>query len=133
MIEQCPRCGAEFSVTELGGGGICGACQEPIDCPYCHVTVRKERTTGTFSEKLIKAPESLLSQHFGISDVEWEEMGAELNANTGSSDDMTYCYWFIVPEGTSEEILEKTGWQIDQMIDDVPVELVDNDGSDHEY
>ncbi|WP_076922381.1 hypothetical protein [Pseudoalteromonas sp. SK20] len=128
MNEVCPKCGAEFSVTVIGGGGICGACREPIDCPYCHETVREERTTGTFTETLIKAPDSLLSQHLGISDDDWENMGAELNANTGSSGEMTYCYWFMVPEATSEEILHKTGWKIGQMIDQIPVELVDNDG-----
>ena len=128
MSEECPKCGAEFSVAVIGGGGICGACREPIDCPYCHETVREERTTGTFSETLIKAPGSLLSRHLGISDDDWEEMGAELNANTGNSGEMTYCYWFNVPEGTSEEILHKTGWEIGQMIDHIPVELVDNDG-----
>ena len=132
MIEQCSKCGAKFSVTEHGGG-ICGACQEPIDCPHCHETVRKERTTGTFSETLIKAPDSLLSQHLGVSDVDWEEMGAQLNANTGNNDEMTYCYWFIVPEGTPEEILEKTGWQVGQTVNDIPVELVDNGGGNHEY
>ncbi|MGO1191998.1 hypothetical protein [Vibrio casei] len=127
MSEECPKCGAEFSVTVIGGGGICGACREPIDCPYCHETVREERTTGTFSETLIKAPDSLISRHLGISDDDWEEMGAELNANTGNSGEMTYCYWFMVPEGTSEEILQKTGWKIGQMIDQIPVEFVDND------
>ena len=130
MSEECPNCGAEFSVTVIGGGGICGACREPIDCPYCHETVREERTTGTFTETLIKAPtNSLLSRHLGISDDDWEEMGAELNANTGNSGEMTYCYWFMVPEGTSEEILNKTGWKTGQMIDQIPIELVDNDGS----
>ena len=133
MNEKCPKCGAEFSVSVVGGGGICGACQEPIDCPNCHETVRKERTTGTFIEKLIKAPDSPLSQYLGISDVEWDEMGAELNANTGNSGEMTYCYWFIVPENTSDEILDKTGWKIGQTIDDITVELVDNSGSVFEY
>ncbi|MEM6230140.1 hypothetical protein [Shewanella scandinavica] len=127
MSEECPKCGAEFSVTEIGGGGICGACREPINCPYCHKTVREERTTGTFFETLIKAPDSLLSQHLGISDDDWEDMGAELNENTGNSGDMTYCYWFIVPENTPEEILVKTGWEIGQMIDQIPVEIVEND------
>ena len=128
MNEKCPKCGAEFSVAVIGGGGICGACREPIDCPYCHETVREERTTGTFTETLIKAPDCLLSQHLGISDDDWEEMGAELNENTGNNDQMTYCYWFIVPEGTSDEILSNTGWKVGQMIDNIPVELVDNDG-----
>jgi hypothetical protein len=133
MNEECPNCGAKFSVTVLGGGGICGACQEPIDCPYCHKTVRKERTTGAFIATLIKAPDTLLSQHFNISDVEWEEMGAELNANTGNNDGMTYSYWFIVPDNTSEEILEKTGWQVGQMVDEIPIELVDNDRTFCDY
>ncbi|WP_350586749.1 hypothetical protein [Pseudoalteromonas sp. RB2-MNA-CIBAN-0110] len=133
MVEVCPKCGAKFSVTEDGSGGICGACLEPINCPFCHETVRQERTTGTFNEELIEAPESPLSQYLGISDVEWEEMGPELNANTGNSDQMTYCYWFIVPEGTSEEILDKTGWEVGQMIDNVPVELVESDGCNDEY
>ena len=128
MNEECPKCGAEFSVTVIGGGGICGACREPIDCPYCHETVREERTTGTFTETLIKPPNSLLSRHLEISDDDWEEMGAELNASTGNSGEMTYCYWFMVPEGTSEKILHKTGWKTGQMIDQIPVELVDNDG-----
>ncbi|MCV2402274.1 hypothetical protein OFY17_05165 [Marinomonas sp. C2222] len=125
MSEKCPKCGAEFSVSVIGGGGFCGACLEPINCPYCCETVREERTTGTFMEKLLKAPDSALSQYFGISDAEWEELGAELNANTGN-DEMTYCYWFTVPDDTSEEILEKTGWQVGQIVDDIPVELVDN-------
>jgi|GEM_PF-2301729 hypothetical protein len=127
MSEECPKCGAEFSVTVIGGGGICGACREPINCPNCHETVREERTSGTFTETLIKTPDSLLSRHLGISDDDWEDMGAELNTNTGNSGEMTYCYWFIVPEGTSEEILYKSGWEIGQMIDQIPVELVDND------
>ncbi|MFA0715875.1 hypothetical protein AB4622_07640 [Vibrio splendidus] len=128
MSEKCPKCGAEYSVSVIGGDGICGACREPIVCPYCHETVREERTTGTFTETLIKAPDCLLSRHLGISDDDWEEMGVELNANTGNSGEMIYGYWFIVPEGTSEEILQKTGWEIGQMIDHIPVELVDSDG-----
>ncbi|MBO2613094.1 hypothetical protein [Shewanella algae] len=128
MNEECPNCGAKFSVTEIGGGGICGACREPIDCPYCHETVREERTTGTFTSTLIKIPDSHLSRYLGISDDDWEEMGAELNANTGNSGEMTYCYWFMVPEDTPEEILHKTGWKAGQTIDDIPLDVVDSEG-----
>jgi hypothetical protein len=60
-------------------------------------------------------------------------MGAELNANTGNNDGMTYSYWFIVPDNTSEEILEKTGWQVGQMVDEIPIELVDNDRTFCDY
>lgn len=51
MSEKCPFCGALFTVTEIAGGGICGACREPIDCPHCKNTIREERTTGWFNLK----------------------------------------------------------------------------------
>ncbi|MFS1438504.1 hypothetical protein [Shewanella sp. 10N.286.48.A6] len=89
--------------------------------------IREERTTGWFQETLLKLPESSLSQFLGITDDEWEEMGVELNANTGSSDEMIYCYWFVVPDTTSEDILEKTRWCVGQTIDDIPVWLVEED------
>lgn len=127
MTDKCPFCGALFTVHCIGGGGICGASQEPIDCPHCNRTVRKERTTGTFKEVLIKVPDSPLAQQLGITDVEWHEMGAELNANTDNSGEMTYCYWFVVPDGTSEEILEKAGWQVGQVVDDIPIWVIDTD------
>ncbi|WP_368181122.1 hypothetical protein [Aeromonas sp. R7-5] len=129
MVETCCHCGALFTVSCIGGNGICGACLEPIDCPYCKKTVRQERTTGTFTETLVKAPDSALAQYLGITDDEWDDMGAELNANT-SRDDMIYSYWFEVPEGTPEDLLEKTGWKVDQMIDDIPVSVVDCDEPD---
>ena len=125
MTEKCPFCGALFTVNSIGDGGICGACREPIDCPYCNKTVREERTTGVFSEMLVEAPDSQLSQYLGITDDEWDDMGAELHENTGNSGEMTYNYWFTVPEGTAEEILEKTGWKIGEMINDIPVCVVD--------
>lgn len=127
MTEKCPFCNALFSVNCIGGGGFSGACREPIDCPHCQKTVREERTTGVFHEVLVKAPDSLLAQHLGITDEEWDEMGADLNANNGNSGEMTYCYWFTVPEGTSSNILVTTGWQVGQMIDDIPVWVVDVD------
>lgn len=125
MSEICCYCEAEFSVLEVNGGSISGACQEPIVCPNCKRTVRRQRTTGVFDETLIKLPDNKLSKYLGISDLEWESMGAELNENRGSSGDMNYSYWFIVPEGTSEEILEKTGWEENQQIIDIPTSVVD--------
>lgn len=126
MPEKCSFCGALFTVVEVGGGGICGACREPIDCPYCNKTVREERTTGFFKETLVRRPDCL-SQHLGITDVEWDEMDVELNANTGSHDEMTYCYWFEVPENTPQETLNKTGWKVGDVIDDIPVWFVDTE------
>lgn len=125
MAEKCSFCGALFTVVEVGGGGVCGACREPIDCPYCHKTVREERTTGTFTTTLVKNPSSPLSQYLGITDKELDKMDVELNANTGSHEEMTYCYWFEVPEGTLQETLDKTGWKIGDVIDDIPVSVVE--------
>ena len=125
MSEKCPFCGALFTVTEMAGGGICGACREPIDCPNCKKTIREERTTGWFQETILKTPDSQLSQFLEITDEDWEGMGAELNVNAGSSEETTYSYWFIVPDTTSEDILKKTGWNIGQTIDDIPIWLVE--------
>lgn len=115
MVETCHHCGATFSVACIGGNGICGACLEPINCPNCNTLVREERTTGSFVETLISPPSSPLSRHLGITDDEWDTLGAELQANTGNSGDMTYCYWFTVPDETPEHILKKTGWKPGQM------------------
>lgn len=129
MAETCPHCGATYSVSCIGGGGICGACLEPITCPHCNTDVREERTTGTFTTDLITAPSSPLSQHLRITDDEWNSLGAQLEANTGNSCEMTYSYWFTVPEDAPDHILEKTGWEVGQMIDDIPVWVVES-GSD---
>lgn len=137
MVETCNHCGALFTVTCIGSSSICGACLEPVNCPHCKQLVREERTSGSFFEVLVQAPDSVpseakvssLAQYLGITDAEWDDMGAELNANT-SRDDMVYSYWFEVPEGTPEDLLEKTGWKVDQMIDDIPVWVVDCDEPD---
>ncbi|MFW2327006.1 MULTISPECIES: hypothetical protein [Aeromonas] len=75
-------------------------------------------------------PSSALAQYLEITDDEWDEMGAELNANTGHSDDMVYSYWFEVPEGTPEDLLEKTGWKVGQTISDIPVWAVEAEEPD---
>ncbi|MEL3928619.1 hypothetical protein V1669_14625 [Aeromonas enteropelogenes] len=130
MAETCGHCGAHFTVSCIGGGMVGGACLEPINCPYCKELIREERTSGTFSETLVKAPDSDLAQWLGITDDEWDDMGADLHANAGHSGDMTYSYWFTVPEGTPEDLLEKTGWKIGQTVEDIPVWVVDSDGPD---
>jgi hypothetical protein len=128
MSEKCPNCSAVFKVTEISGHGICGACREPITCPHCHKIVREERTTGWFDEKLVKAPESQLCQFLGITDNEWEAIGSVLEANTGHNDEMTYSYYFIVPENIPEDILNKTKWKVGDIIRDIPVWIVESDG-----
>jgi hypothetical protein len=121
--EECPFCGAYFCVSESGGGGICGACNEPIDCPYCHKTVRKKRTTGVFHEQLIRKPMSNIAKYLGISDEQLEEIDIEFNEDTGSSGETVYSYWFYVPANISDEIIEHTGWKPNQLINGIPMSI----------
>lgn len=130
MAETCGYCGALFTVSCIGGGMVGGACLEPINCPHCKALIGEERTSGTFIETLVKAPDSALAQYLGITDAEWNDMGADLHANTGHSDDTIYSYWFTVPEGTSEDLLEKTGWKVGQTIGDIPVWAVEAEEPD---
>jgi DNA-directed RNA polymerase subunit RPC12/RpoP len=48
--EKCTNidCGKEFSVALIGSGVPGGKETEPVICPYCSTTIRKERTSGVF-------------------------------------------------------------------------------------
>lgn len=125
--EECPFCDALFTVTESRGGGICGACQEPIDCPHCLKTVRKERTTGVFREVLVRLPSSPVAKYLGLSNDQLEELEIEFIPDTGSSGSMVYSYWFNVPENVSQEILDVTGWKPNQLINGIPAWVVESE------
>jgi hypothetical protein len=121
--EECPYCGALFSVKESGGNGICGACKEPIDCPHCNTTVRHQRTTGVFHEQLVKQPPSEIARYLGITDEQLEEIDIEFNEDTGNSGETIYSYWFYVPANISDEIIEHTGWKPNQLINGIPASI----------
>ena len=76
---------------------------------------------------LVRYRESPLSRYLGLIDEEWVEMDAELNSNTDYHDEMSYCYWLEVPEDTPQDILNKTGWKVGDVIDDIPVWVVDTE------
>jgi len=67
-----------------------------------------------------------LATYLGLTDEQYDELDLELQEDTGSSGEMVYSYWFYVPEHTSTEILEVTGWKAGQLINGIPTWVVDN-------
>lgn len=43
-----------------------------------------------------------------ITEIEWDDLGVELDANTGKSGDMIYEYYFEVPHEASSKLLKRT-------------------------
>ncbi|MBO2656123.1 hypothetical protein I6M49_22025 [Shewanella algae] len=52
-------------------------------------------------------------------------MDIELQADTGNSGEMIYSYYFEVPEGTSQAILDKKGWNEGEIINGIPIWVVE--------
>lgn len=73
-----------WTVSCIGGGIVVGACLVPINCLYSKALIGEERTAGTFIETLVKAPDSALAQYLGITDAEWDDMGADLHCQCRS-------------------------------------------------
>jgi hypothetical protein len=69
-----------------------------------------------------------LASYLGLTDEQFEELDIELHADTGSSGEMVYSYFFDVPEHTSDEILDVTGWKVGQLINGIPIWVVENEG-----
>ena len=67
-----------------------------------------------------------LADYFGLSIQEWTDMNVELIADTGNSGEMTYSYYFQIPESTPEEVLKRRNWSVGNTIADIPVWLVEN-------
>jgi hypothetical protein len=74
-----------------------------------------------------------LAEYLGITDDQLEELDIELNADTGSSGEMTYSYWFHVPENASEEVLVATGWKVGELISGIPVHVAEAEQYELDY
>ena len=74
-----------------------------------------------------------LAEYLGLTDEQYEELDIELHADTGSSGEMVYSYWFYVPENTPLEVLEVTGWKRGQLINGIPVWVVDSEDPEPEF
>lgn len=69
---------------------------------------------------------SELSEYLGITEEQLDELDPEFHEDSGSSGDMVYSFYFNVPEGASEEVLEATGWKVGDLINDIPTSLFDD-------
>ena len=57
-------------------------------------------------------------------------LSLDYHENTGSTGDMTYSYYFEVPEDTSDELLSAMHWAIGDTIE-LPVHVVEADYADY--
>lgn len=80
-------------------------------------------------------PLSKLARFLGLNDEQLEASGIGedlLEEDTGNSGDMVYSYYFNVPEGTTEEVLNAKDWEVGERIelphwffDEVDIEDID--------
>ena len=89
------------------------------------ITTKGRKSRKGFADDILCRFPCPLAAYLGLSDNQLEELGLELYADTGSSGEMTYSYYFYVPENTSDEILEITGWEIGELVNDIPIWIVD--------
>jgi hypothetical protein len=68
---------------------------------------------------------SELSEYLGITDEQLDELDIELNADTVSSGEMTYSYWFHVPADITDEVMQVTGWKGGELVSGIPVHVVE--------
>lgn len=67
--------------------------------------------------------QSKLAIYLDLTDDQLDEMGLDedgIHEDTGNSGDMTYSYYFNVPEGTPEDILQEKGWKVGDRVE-IPV------------
>lgn len=58
---------------------------------------------------------STIAESIGIPDELWDDFDSldiDFNQDTGSHDEMTYGYWFTVPEDTPSDLLIAMDWKV---------------------
>ncbi|WP_370553397.1 hypothetical protein [Edwardsiella tarda] len=53
----------------------------------------------------------------GLSEEEFNDLNFEWFENTGSSGEATYGFFSYIPEHTPEEILQRNGWSVGNMVE----------------
>lgn len=66
-----------------------------------------------------------LAEYLNITQEQLDELGLEIQEDSGSSGEMVYSYWFEVPESVSLEIMEATGWKPGQIINNIPLNAIE--------
>lgn len=68
-----------------------------------------------------------LADYFNLTEEQVNEMDIELHENTGSTGEMPYSLYFYVPQSTPQEVLEEKGWEVGQLITDIPTNIFDSE------
>lgn len=79
--------------------------------------------TNSVGESQYETSASPLAKLLNMSDDELEEMAPDIYENNGNSGDGLYNYFFYVPESTPREVLERNGWKVGDLIDDIPLNI----------
>jgi hypothetical protein len=85
-------------------------------------------TTFKFFSNLNKENGSVneLATYLELTDEEFDIMDISFQEDTGSSGEMTYSYYFNVPENTPTEVLNRKQWKVGQPVMNIPTNLVMN-------
>lgn len=78
--------------------------------------------------------QSNLAKFLNLTDEQLEGSGIDedlIQEDTGSSGEMTYSYYFNVPEETLPEVLEEKQWEVGDRVE-IPLGFFDEDESDDE-
>ncbi|MGV2879434.1 hypothetical protein D9O29_01480 [Pantoea vagans] len=73
--------------------------------------------------------QSNLAKFLNLTDEQLEDSGIDedlIQEDTGSSGEMTYSYYFNVPEETSSEVLEEKQWEVGDRVE-IPLWFFDED------
>ena len=71
--------------------------------------------------------QSKLAVYLDLTDDQLEEMGLDediIHEDSGNSGEMVYSYYFNVPEGTPQDILEDKNWKIGERVE-LPLSFFD--------
>lgn len=77
-------------------------------------------------------PQSKLAKFLDLTDEQLDEMGLDednIHEDTGSSGEMTYSYYFNVPENTPQYILDEKGWVVGDRVE-IPLGFFDDEPSE---
>jgi hypothetical protein len=66
-----------------------------------------------------------LAKYLGLSDDEFILLDIEFFEDTGASGDIVYSYFFNVHENVPQELLDRLEWNVGDLINDIPVDLVE--------
>jgi len=94
--------------------------------PTIKPTSKSAEYSVAWQRKLVV--KSRIAEYLEIPDEyvdEFDSLGIEYLSDEGSSGEMVYSYYFEVPQGISQELLDLMDWTIGKIIRDIPVNIFD--------